>query len=100
MVLGCFLSLAVMGYKTRYNSAMATLAYQEIVSLIADANSSSVVSFRPSEGSKRRVTELLEKERTQALSDDERRELEQYMQLERVMRLAKAKARQLLDELS
>ena len=77
---------------------MATLAYQEIVDLIAGANPSGVVSFRPSERAQARVTELIEQEKTRGLSRDERRELDQYMQLEHVMRLAKAKARQLLSE--
>ena len=77
---------------------MAILAYQEIVDLIAGANPSGVVSFRPSESTQARVAELIEQEKTQGLSHDERRELDQYMQLEHVMRLAKAKARQLLSE--
>ena len=77
---------------------MATLAYQEIVDLIAGANPSGVVAFRPSENAQARVTELIEQEKTQGLSQDERRELDQYMQLEHIMRLAKAKARQLLSE--
>ncbi len=77
---------------------MAILAYQEIVDLIAGANPSSVVSFRPSEQAQARLEELVERERAQGLSEDERRELDQYMQLEHVMRLAKAKARRLLGE--
>ncbi len=77
---------------------MATLAYQEIVDLIAGANPAGVVSFRPSENAQARVADLIEQEKTQGLSQDERRELDQYMQLEHVMRLAKAKARQLLSE--
>ena len=77
---------------------MATLAYQEIVDLIADANPAGIVSFRPSERSQARVNELIEREKAQGLSEEERRELEQYLQLEHVMRLAKAKARQRLSE--
>ena len=61
---------------------MATLAYQEIVDLIAGANPSGVVSFHPSESTQARVAELIEQEKTQGLSHDERRELDQYMQLE------------------
>ena len=80
----------------RYNSHMATLAYEEIVDLIASANPRGIVSFRPSESARARVTKFLEQEKSQGLSGDERRELEQYMQLEHVMRLVKAKARQLL----
>ena len=50
--------------------------------------------YRPSENARARVADLIEQEKTQGLSQDERRELDQYMQLEHVMRLAKAKARQ------
>lgn len=77
---------------------MATLAYQDLVDLIADANPARVVSFRPSESAQARVNDLIEREKAQGLSEGERRELDQYMQLEHVMRLAKAKARQLLSE--
>ena len=45
-----------------------------------------------------RVDDLIEREKAQALSGEERRELEQYLQLEHVVRLAKAKARQRLSE--
>ena len=77
---------------------MATLAYQEIVNLIAGANPAGVVSFRPSEEAQARLEALIEQEKSGGLSEDERRELDQYMQLEHVMRLAKARARQLLSE--
>lgn len=77
---------------------MATLAYQEIVNLIAGANPAGVVSFRPSEEAQARLEELIGREKFQGLPEDERRELEKYMQLEHVMRSAKARARQLLSE--
>ena len=77
---------------------MATLAYQEIVDLIADANPARVISFRPSEQAQARLNDLVEQEKTEGLAEDERRELDQYMQLEHVMRLAKARVRQRLSE--
>jgi hypothetical protein len=39
------------------------------------------------------VSELIEWEKTRGLTDDEKSELDHYMQLEHVMRLAKARAR-------
>lgn len=74
------------------------LAYQEIVELIATANPAGVAAFRPSDEARARVAELIDKEKTRDLNRDEQSELEQYLQLEHVMRLAKARARQLLDE--
>lgn len=74
------------------------LAYQEIVELIAGANPAGVAAFRPSDEARARVAELIDREKSQKLDPDERSELEQYLQLEHVMRLAKARARQLLDE--
>jgi len=73
------------------------LAYQEIVEFIAAANPSSVVAFRPSEAARSRVEELITLEKTSGLSGEERSELDNYLQLEHLMRLAKARARQLLE---
>ena len=53
--------------------------------------------FRPSEKAKERVAELLHREKTTGLDSEETTELEQCMQLEHFMRLAKARARQFLD---
>jgi predicted DNA-binding antitoxin AbrB/MazE fold protein len=46
--------------------------------------------FRPSAETKDRVAELIHKEKTASLSPDEVTELNQYMQIEHFMRLAKA----------
>ncbi len=69
-------------------------AYEEVVEFIAaGTNPGSVIAFHPSETAKRRVTDLLLKEKTSTLSSDEKSELDHYMQLEHLMRLAKARAR-------
>lgn len=68
------------------------LAYQEIIDFIAEGtNPESVATFRPSEAAKARVAELIDLEKTSALSPEERSELEHYLQLEHLMRLAKAR---------
>jgi hypothetical protein len=73
-------------------------AYEELIDFIAaGASPEAVARFRPSEAAKERVTELIRRERTGVLSGDERSELEHYMQLEHLMRLAKARARQHLN---
>ena len=74
-----------------------TKAYDEIVNFIASGTSpESVVSFRPSEEVKERVGELIAKEKEGELSTEETTELNLYIQLEHIMRLAKARARQLM----
>ncbi|TDI48568.1 MAG: hypothetical protein E2P02_00360 [Acidobacteria bacterium] len=68
--------------------------YDEIVEFIASGTSSqSVVDFVPSEELRDRVTKLIELEKASGLSADERSELDHYLQIEHIMRLAKARAR-------
>lgn len=70
-------------------------AYEEVIEFIAAGTSPrNVVSFKPSAEAKRRVARLIEQEKTAALSADEKSELDHYMQLEHLMRLAKARAHQ------
>jgi hypothetical protein len=70
-------------------------AYEEVVDFIAAGTTpSSVIAFQPSEEVKERVALLIHQEKTIGLLADEKAELEHYMQLEHLMRLAKARARQ------
>jgi hypothetical protein len=70
-------------------------AYEEMVDFIAEGPTpSKVVAFRPSEAARRRVAELVSRERSGEISEEERSELDQYLQLEHLMRLAKARAKQ------
>ena len=75
---------------------MSTLrAYEEVVEFIAAGTSPrNIVAFRPSETAKGRVAYLIDREKKASLSPDEKSELEHYLQLEHLMRLAKARARQ------
>jgi hypothetical protein len=74
-----------------------TKAYDEIVNFIAAGTSpASVVSFQPSEEVKNRVGELIAREKESELSAEEVTELNLYIQLEHIMRLAKARARQMM----
>ncbi len=69
-------------------------AYEEVIDFIASGPSSdSVLSFQASEKTKEYVRLLVQKEKDKALSAEEASELGYYMQLEHIMRLAKAKAR-------
>ena len=72
-------------------------AYEEVIDFIASGPSpSSVASFRPSREASERVADLVEREKTTGISPEEKAELDHYMELEHIMRLAKARARQRL----
>jgi hypothetical protein len=69
-------------------------AYEEVVDFIASGTTPDrVVHFHPSESVKERVDDLISREKTAGLSEEEKSELDLYMQLEHIMRLAKARAR-------
>ena len=73
-------------------------AYEELIDFIAAGTTpDNVVAFRPSEETKQRVADLLCREKTTGLTPDELSELDRYMQLEHLMRLAKARARKYLS---
>jgi hypothetical protein len=70
-------------------------AYEEVIDFIAaGSNPNSVVAFRPSESTRARVADLLVRGKTESLNPEEASELEHYLQLEHIMRLAKARAKQ------
>ena len=70
-------------------------AYEEVVNFIATQTPhSSLMAFHPSDQAKDRVMELIHKEKESTLAADEQSELDHYMQLEHLMRLAKARAKQ------
>jgi len=76
-----------------------TKAYDEIINFIAEGTTpQKVISFRPSEETQQRAEELLDKEKKQSLTIDEKSELDNFMMLEHIMRMAKARAYQLLEE--
>jgi hypothetical protein len=63
------------------------------VDLIASGISPvNLINYNPSEKTKRRVADLIYREKTDGLSSDEKSELDHYMQLEHIIRLAKVKA--------
>ena len=73
-------------------------AYEELIEFIAAGTSpSSVIAFQPSAEVKERVADLIYREKTFGLSPDEKAELDHYMQLEHIMRLAKARAHEYIS---
>jgi hypothetical protein len=75
-------------------------AYDEIIDfLAAGVTPRDLVAFQPSAAAKARVADLIRREKNAGLPPGETSELDHYMQLEHLMRLAKARARaQLTDE--
>jgi hypothetical protein len=69
-------------------------ADDELVDLIAAEPSPELVAaFRPSETTRRRVAELVAREKTTGLSAAEGSELDNDLRLEHLLRLAEARAR-------
>ena len=73
--------------------------YQEVVDFIASGtNPEKVIAFRPSDKMQQRVSLLLQKNQEDQLSYDEKSELDHFMVIEHLMRLAKARAYQMLQQ--
>jgi hypothetical protein len=71
-------------------------AYDEIVDFIAAGTTPDrVAHFEASQETKNRVADLIDREKTTGLSSDETSELDSFLKLEHLMRLAKARARAL-----
>ena len=84
-----------MGYAFRDMNTVK--AYEEVIDFIAAGTTpQNVIAFRPSEESQERVADLLAREKSGELLAGERSELDHYMQIEHLMRLAKARARDFL----
>ncbi len=73
--------------------------YEEIVDfIVAGTMPDSLAAFQPSAAAKERVADLIHREKTEGLTPDETAELDHYMQLEHLMRLAKVRARRHLQD--
>jgi hypothetical protein len=72
-------------------------AYEEVIDFIASGTTpQNVIAFRPSKASQKRVSDLMRREKEADLEPAEKSELDHYLQLEHLMRLAKARARDFL----
>ena len=72
-------------------------AYDEVIEFIAAGTSpQNIIAFHPSEEAKARVADLIFREKTEGLLAEEKSELDHYLQIERLMRLAKARAHRYL----
>ena len=72
--------------------------YFEIVDFIAAGTTpEAVIDFRPSAEAQQRVADLIEREKADTLSPEEEAELDHFLELEHILRMAKARARQILS---
>src|SRR6266849_10293468 len=72
----------------------AAKSYEEIIDFIAAGTTpEAVVAFRPSDAVQRRVAELTERSKEGTISPEERSELDDYLQLEHIMIMAKGTRR-------
>ena len=76
----------------------ALKAYEEVAEFIASVNPGKVMAFRPSETTKKRVSELIEREKNEGISIEEKEELNDYLHLEHLMRMAKIRASEQLPK--
>jgi hypothetical protein len=74
------------------------LAYEEMIDFLAGGTTpAGLIAFQPSDATKSRVESLLGLQRTRKLSREEQEELDHYLQLEHILRMAKIKARRQID---
>jgi hypothetical protein len=71
--------------------------YLEIVDFFASGTTpQAVVEFQPSAAARERALELLELSKGDGLTPEQESELEHFTELEHILRMAKARARQIL----
>jgi hypothetical protein len=74
---------------------VATTVYDEVIEFIAGTSPEKVIAFRPSAKMQERVSALIFKEKNQSLTAVEKSELDNYLVIEHLMRMAKARAFQI-----
>ncbi len=72
--------------------------YFEIIDFIAAGTTpQSVADFRPSLETQQRLAHLIELEKAGGLSPEEKAEVDHFIELEHILRMAKARARQIVS---
>jgi hypothetical protein len=81
------------------NTSVKTVkVYDEIVDFIAAGTTpQSLIDFRLSETAQERLEDLIHSAKNNELTKEDKRELDQYLTLEHIIRLAKAKAYQYIN---
>ena len=77
---------------------VASPVYLEIVDFIAAGTTpEAVMDFHPSREAQQRLAILIEREKAGSVSPEEKAELDHFMELEHILRMAKARARYILS---
>jgi len=71
---------------------VTTNAFDEIIDFLAGYEPERILNFHPSPKTQKRVESLLAKKHTSQLSSKEKSELDYFLMLEHIIRLAKARA--------
>jgi hypothetical protein len=82
-----------------YEAIMSAVspAYLDIIDFIAAGTTpEAVVNYRPSAEAQQRVADLIEREKYGGLSTEDRSELDHFLELEHILRMAKARAQLIL----
>ena len=75
-----------------------TRAFDEIIDFITSMpKNEQILSFKPSQTSIQRLEFLMDKKKVDNLSEEEIREIDQFLLIEHLMRVAKARARKRLS---
>lgn len=74
------------------DTTIGTSIFQEFAAFLALLSPEKVIAYHPSAGQQKRLSQLLELKQTGSLSPAQESELEHFFTIERIMRLAKAKA--------
>lgn len=69
-----------------------TSAFDEIVDFLSTYQPEKILNFHPSEATQERVEWLLERKHSNKISNKEQNELQHFLMLEHIIRLAKSKA--------
>lgn len=77
---------------------IAFSVYDSVAEFIASMNPQKVVEFKADPEMQHRLEVLLDREKSGGLDSEEKEELDHYILLERLIRLAKAKAQYLLSK--
>ena len=74
-------------------------AYQEVYYFLASAPShQEIMAFRPSDATRERIRMLLDANKENRLSADEQAELDEFEQVEHLVRMLKLHTQQLMDQ--
>lgn len=78
--------------------SLSSPIYCEIIDFIAAGTTpQSVADFLPSPEAQQRLSALMEREKAGTLTPEEKAEVDHFMELEHILRMAKARARQIVS---